>query len=313
MEALIRTFLPPKPPEAPPLEEQEVETAAAAAVGSAAAVAVSLSDGGHKNGDGGTAAQSSDMSGGERGSHSVPQRRQNSSKMSGGSGSGSGGGSSSGGDGTTLSSDGNSNGTAASDIHDADSGAFWDEAGAGGAGLVMSSPLDLEPIITPWSSGSPSAATTPASVATALATVASSPSAAARAPVTTGAGVANGSLFSVGHGTTSSRFAGGPGAAATAATAATTMGGNGDDRLWLVYEGPSAAGKGVISRVNAPDPYWLGHASPGAVCPHAHSMEFYSAFESANLLRAVQVCVFVRARVRIVFEDCQPVGRSDDM
>lgn len=62
-----------------------------------------------------------------------------------------------------------------------------------------------------------------------------------------------------------------------------------DERLWLVYDGVSAAGKGVISKINAADPYWLARPPPGAVCPHAHSMEFHSEFESANLLRAVQV------------------------
>ncbi len=61
-----------------------------------------------------------------------------------------------------------------------------------------------------------------------------------------------------------------------------------DERLWLVYDGDSAAGKGIVSKINAPDPYWLGRAPPGAVCPHQHSMEFCSTFESANLLRAVQ-------------------------
>lgn len=279
MEALIRTFLPAEPPEPPPIEAQ---ASGAAAAGSAAAAALSLSAGENKHGDGrliaAAAARASDITGGVRGPSSLQQRRLTAGKITAGGGSAvvgsTGDSSSSGADGG-----GGGGGRGGEDIRGADSGAFWDEAGAGGAGLVLSSPLDLEPVLPPSCSGSLSAGPS--------LSAASSPSAAARVLATAAAG-ATGPLFSVGPGTMPSRSAGGAGAAVTGAA-----GGNADDRLWLVYEGASAAGKGVISRVNAPDPYWLGRASPGAVCPHPHSMEFHSAFEGANLLRAVQVCACV--------------------
>lgn len=278
VEALIRTFLPAEPPQPPPFEAQ---TSGAAAAGSAAAAALSLSAGGNKNSDGrliaAAATRASDISGGVRGPSSLQQRRLTAGKATAGGGSAMAG----------STGDVKRSGAGAGDassvrggevIRGADSGVFWDEAGAGGAGLVSSSPLDLEPILPPSScsgllSGRPSPST------------AASPNAAARA-LATGTGGAMGSLFSGGLGTMASRFSGGAGATVTGAP-----GGNTDDQLWLVYEGTSAAGKGVVSRVNAPDPYWLGRASPGAVCPHPHSMEFYSAFEGANLLRAVQVRV----------------------
>lgn len=143
---------------------------------------------------------------------------------------------------------------------------------------MSSSPVDLEPILLPASSSSSSSMS--AAAATAFdatpaekGTTGSSASTAIGAANGSGGAASNGPYAPVGQGVLPSRY----------------PSGSGDDRLWLVYDGVSAAGKGVISKVNAPDPYWLGRASPGVVCPHAHSMEFHSSFESANLLRAVQV------------------------
>ncbi|CAM9356747.1 unnamed protein product [Chrysoparadoxa australica] len=58
--------------------------------------------------------------------------------------------------------------------------------------------------------------------------------------------------------------------------------------LWLVYESASAGGRGIQSRVHAPDPYWVARPTAGAESPYPHSLEFDSSFEGANLLRAVQ-------------------------
>ena len=149
---------------------------------------------------------------------------------------------------------------------------FCDEASAGSAGLVISSPVDLEPILLPASS-SLSAASTAFDVAPSEKGAAGLSAPTAMGTASGSGGTASGPYAPVGQGVLPSRY----------------PSGSGDDRLWLVYDGVSAAGKGVISKVNAPDPYWLGRASPGVVCPHAHSMEFHSSFESANLLRAVQV------------------------
>lgn len=148
--------------------------------------------------------------------------------------------------------------------------AFWAEVGAGRKGLVISSPPELEPILPPSmnSAGVPNAEE---SIGTITAEI-------SETAVTT---KINGSC--IGEGTMPATYPTSIGAEATGV----------EDRLWLVYEGIWAAGKGVISRVQAPDPYWIGHPTPGAVCPHPHSMEFFSSFESANLLRAVQVCRIV--------------------
>jgi hypothetical protein len=56
--------------------------------------------------------------------------------------------------------------------------------------------------------------------------------------------------------------------------------------MQLAYESSSAAGMGLESKVAVPGPYAVpeGPADP----PFAHSLRFDSAFESGNLLRAVQ-------------------------
>lgn len=179
---------------------------------------------------------------------------------------------------------------------------FCDEASAGGAGLAVSSPADLEPFLRP----------APSSLSTAAASTTFDGTPTEKGPATGAGAGATGSSFSSSSPSPTAAIsaananANGPGSTATSGGAyvlpgqgmlpsrspsgsGAMGGGAGDDRLWLVYEGVSAAGKGVISKVNAPDPYWLGRASPGVVCPHAHSMEFHASFESANLLRAVQV------------------------
>lgn len=166
---------------------------------------------------------------------------------------------------------------------------FVDEAAADGSGLVLSSPRHLEPFLSPSSlSASPlmvSPSTAERKSAAEVTTVE------AAAGVNAGLGVANGSsVAAAATAGASSPIAGSTAAMLPSKVPAGTSGVPGqDDPLWLVYEGVSAAGKGVVSKVNAPDPYWLGRASPGAVCPHQHSMEFFSSFESSNLLRAVQV------------------------
>lgn len=144
--------------------------------------------------------------------------------------------------------------------------AFWAELGGGRKGLVVSSPPELEPILPPSmnSAGVPNAEGTTGTITPDI----------SEAAATT---KTNGSC--IGEGTMPETYPTSVGAEATGV----------EDRLWLVYESNWAAGKGVISRVQAPDPYWIGHPTPGAVCPHPHSMEFFSSFESANLLRAVQV------------------------
>lgn len=273
VETIICTFLPTEPPEPPPCDERATGSSGAAA-GSAVAAGVSPSVADCKHGEvrsAAVAARASDTPGSARGANLLQQRRSSSLKA----GTGLGGATPiSGGD--VGRGDGGGAG---------DSGTFWDEDGAGGAGLVISSPVDLERILPPQSfSGalfttSVTTGDSPYSVAAMM----------AAGNVTGGAGGGGtGSGSSVVPGMTPSRCSTGSGGGG--ATAA----GNSDDRLWLVYDGASAAGKGVLSRVNAPNPYWLGRASPGAMCPHAHSMAFHSAFEGANLLRAVQVCEFVQ-------------------
>lgn len=167
--------------------------------------------------------------------------------------------------------------------------AFVDEAAAGGVGLMLSSPTNLEPFLLP-SASSLLMANSSLSAAAVTATP----------PAGVGEGVGATLPHRPGGGGALTSAAGAPnpsvGAAAGLLSYRYLVGASGgggamgsDERLWLVYDGDSAAGKGVVSKVNAPDPYWLGRAPPGAVCPHRHSMEFFSSFESANLLRAVQV------------------------
>jgi len=57
-------------------------------------------------------------------------------------------------------------------------------------------------------------------------------------------------------------------------------------RMHLVYEGASAAGKGLASRCPTPVPYNVPPSGLGP--PFEHSLTFDSEFESGNLLRAVQ-------------------------
>lgn len=179
-------------------------------------------------------------------------------------------------------------------------GAFVDEAATGGAGLLLASPPHLEPFLLPSSSSASPLMTTSSQLMSAAA--------AATAEVAAGGGVRAG-------------VANGPGSAEAAATAGVSnqfvssmpevmpskyhLGASGaggamgaDERLWLVYDSVSAAGKGVVSKINAPDPYWLGRAPAEAVCPHRHSMGFCSSFESANLLRAVQVRNYRKVKLR---------------
>ncbi|CAM9963478.1 unnamed protein product, partial [Phaeothamnion confervicola] len=72
-------------------------------------------------------------------------------------------------------------------------------------------------------------------------------------------------------------------------------GGSARSEMWLAYECPSAAGRGLQSRVIAPQPYAPPLPPPppttsaaAAASPFAHSLRFDSAFEGGNLLRAVQ-------------------------
>ena len=57
-------------------------------------------------------------------------------------------------------------------------------------------------------------------------------------------------------------------------------------RIHLAYEGSSAAGKGLSSRVPTPVPYMVPPQGYGE--PFTHSLTFDACFESGNLLRAVQ-------------------------
>lgn len=195
-------------------------------------------------------------------------------------------------------------------------GVFVDEAAAGGAGLLLTSPRHLEPFLVPSSSsGSP------------LMTTSSNAELVSAGMATTSEGTAGGVVRAGGaNGSGSVEAAAIVGASTQFVSAMTEVpptrypvgagGGGGamgaDERLWLVYDGVSAAGKGVISKINAPDPYWLGRAPAGAVCPHQHSMEFCSSFESANLLRAVQVGSSMKKKVELMlrfsiyFRSCCP-------
>lgn len=168
---------------------------------------------------------------------------------------------------------------------------FTDEAAAGGAGLVLSSPRHLEPFLSPSSLSASPLIANPSSAE--VKSVAEVTTVEATAGEIAGLGLANGSCAAVAASVPVGASSQGVGSATGMTPSKYPVGAGGgmgqDDPLWLVYEGGSAAGKGVLSKVNAPDPYWLGRAPPGAVCPHQHSMEFFSSFESSNLLRAVQV------------------------
>ena len=59
-------------------------------------------------------------------------------------------------------------------------------------------------------------------------------------------------------------------------------------RLHVVYEGSTAAGAGMASRVTPPAPY-LVPLDTGFGQPFEHSLTFDACFESGNLLRAVRV------------------------
>eukprot|EP01038_Epipyxis_sp_PR26KG_P005033 gene5033-7023_t len=58
------------------------------------------------------------------------------------------------------------------------------------------------------------------------------------------------------------------------------------NRMHLCYEGSSAAGRNVLSRIPTPVPYVVPPNGLGE--PFAHSLTFDSEFESGNLLRSVQ-------------------------
>lgn len=266
VEHLMRMFLPDEPPEPPPIEAQEVDPVAVDP-GSALEVSETSVSAGPKDGSGrscgggcGKGSDAADTASSARGLNPFNPRRSGAGKAA------------------TVGATAGGDNSVGGVSSPRGAGAFWDEAGAGGAGLVTLSPLELEPTLLPSSVVSTGS--------TAVEKAASDAEAAAAASSIT-AGVSNGfggggagASTPTGSGTCMSRHSGGAGGGGATGS---------DDRLWLVYDGASAAGKGVISRVNAPDPYWLGRASPGSACPHTHSMEFHSSFESANLLRAVQV------------------------
>lgn len=280
----MRTFLPDDPPEPPLVDTQHVLDAATAAGSDPGSASNSLSAETNAGGDGrdGRSGKVSDAAA-ICARETIPVHTRQPTPGTAMAGSNGGGSSGDNGDGV-VSPGGGGGSSSRGDF-------FWDEAGAGGRGLVVSSPKDLEPIFPPSSTGlATSTALDTAAAAEGASATASAAAAAAAAANGSSASAAR-TFVSMGTGTLPSRYpmgAGGSGAMGS------------DERLWLVYDGVSAAGKGVISRVNAPDPYWLGRPSPGAVCPHAHSMKFYSSFESANLLRAVQVgmdAIYVAERI----------------
>ncbi|CAM9876303.1 unnamed protein product, partial [Ectocarpus sp. 12 AP-2014] len=259
VEHLMRTFLPDDPPEADEVDQDSTLPAAPPAATSSSAAA--KADGSEQASDDRSIAAGAVV---DRDGHDG----------SGGKNTGGGG------DSGRSGSPANSRGRGGS--------AFVDEAAAGSVGLMLSSPTNLEPFLLPSASSllmANSSLSATAVTATPPAGVGEGVSATLpRRPggggaLTSAAGAPNPSV-GASAGLLSYRYpvgvSGGGGAMGS------------DERLWLVYDGDSAAGKGVVSKVNAPDPYWLGRAPPGAVCPHRHSMEFFSSFESANLLRAVQ-------------------------
>lgn len=192
---------------------------------------------------------------------------------------------------------GGSGGAGGSSRKDQHSGAFWDEVRASSSGLVVSSPEELEPMLSPPSNllkHVTTEDTLPVTEAVVIDPVEGSSS--AESPPS--AAVAAGGEEEGGGGGGRGEAKAGSMSELPNPKSSSGVGGfcsGNDDQLWVVYDCASAAGKGVMSKVNAPDPYWLGRASPGAVCPHAHSMEFDSCFEGANLLRAVQVRAYLRA------------------
>lgn len=257
----MRSFLPDDPPEPPPLDQDGDHGDMSATSSTAAA-----------NAGSGEQASDNALVGSERSSSSnVEPGHAGEEKSRGKNGGGSG----------RAGSPGNANNRIGGG-----EGAFVDEAAAGGAGLLLASPRHLEPFLLPSSSSASPLMTT---LSTANLMSAAVPNA---SNIAAGGGVQNGP-GTVEAATAAGVFVGSMAEMLPSKYPSGASGGGGamgaDERLWLVYEGVSAAGKGVISKINAPDPYWLGRAPAGAVCPHQHSMEFCSSFESANLLRAVQV------------------------
>eukprot|EP00752_Nemacystus_decipiens_P005218 g4737.t1 len=254
VEHLMRSFLPDDPPEPPPLDQDGDHADTTSTSSTAVANAGSVEQASDIALAGGQRASSGSLGPGHAGDEN------NNDKTSGGSG--------------QVGTPGNARGGG---------GAFVDEAAAGGAGLLLASPRHLEPFLLPSSSSMSPLMATSSTTDLMSAVVTNPPDGPARGRVQNGGpGSAEssqfvGSMSEVLPSKYPSGVSGGGGGAMTT-----------DERLWLVYEGVSAAGKGVISKINAPDPYWLGRAPAGAVCPHQHSMEFCSSFESANLLRAVQ-------------------------
>lgn len=250
----MRSFLPDDPPEPPPLDQDGDHAELTSASSTAATNAGKSEQASDNTLAAGERSSSSHLESGPGGDENI------SGKNSGGS------------DTDRAGSPSNANNGVGSG---GGGGAFVDEAAVGGAGLLLASPQHLEPFLLP-SSSSASPLMTPSSTAEMMPAAVSHGPGSAEVAATGG-----GSNQFVGSEVLPSKYpfgaSGGGGA----------MGA--DERLWLVYDGVSAAGKGVISKINAPDPYWLGRAPAGAVCPHQHSMEFCSSFESANLLRAVQV------------------------
>lgn len=260
----MRSFLPDDPPEPPPFAQDGDHADILATSSTATANAGS----GEQASDNTLAGDERSSSGNVEPGHEGDEN--NGGKISGGSG--------------RAGSPGNANNRMGGG-----GGVFVDEAAEGGAGLLLASPRHLEPFLLPSSSLAPPLITTSSTAYLMSAAVANA------SDVAAGGGVKNGpgNTEAEAKAGASSQFVGSMAEVLPSKYPSGASGGGGamgaDERLWLVYEGVSAAGKGVISKINAPDPYWLGRAPAGAVCPHQHSMEFCSSFESANLLRAVQV------------------------
>lgn len=277
----MRTFLPDDPPEPPSVDQDCNSTHPPGSTDTSSSAATNTGSGQQASDDTLTAGERSNSS------------RAATGAVEGGNDGGSGGNGSSS---RNNGGGGRAGSPSSSNISGSGGSSFVDEAAAGGAGLVLSSPRQLEPFLSPSSlSASQLMANRSSAEVKSAAEVTTVEAAAGEIA---GLGVGNGSSVAAGATATATAGASSPFVSSAAGMLPSkypvgTSGSGGamgsDERLWLVYEGVSASGKGVVSKVNAPDPYWLGRAPPGAVCPHQHSMEFYSSFESSNLLRAVQV------------------------
>lgn len=288
IESLMRTFLSDELPESPTVDPQDATPVAAefAAKNATALkseqISIPLSARSkavHDCRSGGWGKSFDDNTIGTRGVNPFPSRRSSSGKMAVATPGSINIGMTNSENGGQVASPGGSGGA-----DDAEN--FLDEAGADGTGLLTSSPGELEPILPPSATILANSTTLDMVAATEFPVVVAATAAAATkataAVTATGSGGGSAGAYSpLGPGMPPSRYSAGVSTSGAIGTC--------DDHLWLVYDSASAAGKGVMSKVNAPDPYWLGRPSPGAVSPHAHTMEFHSSFESANLLRAVQV------------------------